>query len=404
MRIAYLTQPYPPMVSGASIVAEQLAQAMADRGHEVLVIAASETGKPYTETIQNLTVLRLKSIRNPLRVNQRVMFMQRHAVLHALYNFKPDIIHVHEPVQMGLVGLKYVKHTNIPITMTSHQLPWFVASYLPDIPDLRAWTEKLVWKYVRWLAGKYSVIISPTKTISSIITLHTGINPKTINYGVELKTFNTHLCKSLSVRTQFNIPANAPIILHTGRLDADKHADRVILASESSIRRLGAHLLIAGDGCEKPALIKLCKSLGIENNVHFAGFISNKEELAKIYKSANVFVIASEIETQGIVILEAAACGLPIVAVNATCVSEIVHHGCNGYLAEPGDTLCMSKAIEEILMDTDLANSMSKQSCRISEKYKPEVTFDEHEKLYRQMVRQPIFTEIWQSAKNHKAR
>jgi glycosyltransferase involved in cell wall biosynthesis len=389
------------MVSGASIVAEQLAQAMADRGHEVLVIAASETGNPYIERTQNLTVIRLKSIRNPLRINQRVMFMQRRAVLQTLYNFKPDLIHVHEPVQMGLVGIKYAKHTNIPITMTSHQLPWFVASYLPDIPGLRAWMEKLIWKYARWLTEKYTILISPTKTISNIIKLHTGIRPKTINYGVELKTFNTDLCKneSLSVRTKFNIPANAPIILHTGRLDADKHADRVVLASESSIRKLGAHLLIAGDGCEKPALIKLCKLLGIENNVHFAGFISNKEALAGIYKSSNIFVTASEIETQGIVILEAAACGLPIVAVNATCVSEIVHHGCNGYLADPGDTLCMSKSIEEILRDTDLANSMSKQSCFISENYRPKVTFDEHEKLYHQMVRGPIFTGIWRSAK-----
>jgi 1,2-diacylglycerol 3-alpha-glucosyltransferase len=396
MRIAYLTQPYPPMVSGASIVAEQLAKAMAGRGHEVLVIAASETGKSYIEKTLNLTVLRLESIRNPLRVNQRVMFMQRYTVLQALYNFKPDIIHVHEPVQMGLVGLKYAKHTNVPITMTSHQLPWFVASYLPDIPGLRAWMEKLIWKYACWLTDQYTTVISPTKTISKIIKQHTGIGTKTINYGVELKTFNTNLSKSesLSLRTQFNIPASTPIILHTGRLDADKHADRVILASKSSIRKLGAHLLIAGDGCERPALIQLCKSLGIENSVHFAGFISDKEELAGIYKSANVFVTASEIETQGIVILEAAACGLPIVAVNATCVSEVVHHGCNGYLANPGDTLCMSKSIQEILTHVDLANAMSKQSRLIAEKYRTETTFAEHEKLYRQMVRQPIFTEI----------
>jgi hypothetical protein len=59
----------------------------------------------------------------------------------------------------------------------------------------------------------------------------------------------------------------------------------------------------------------------------------------------------------------------------------------------------MSKSIEEILMDIDLANSMSKQSRLIAEKYRPENTFTEHEKLYVQMVRQPIFTEIWQSAK-----
>lgn len=401
MRIAYLTQPYPPMVSGASIVAEQLAKAMAARGHEVLVIAASETGRPYIETAQNLTVLRLRSIHNPLRVNQRIMFLQRRAVLQALYKFKPDVIHVHEPVQMGAVGLKYVKHANIPITMTSHQLPWFVASYLPNLPGLRAWMEKLVWKYAGFIVKKFTVIVSPTQTIASIIRLRTGVAPSVIPFGINLMNFHPFARSSerIATRVKLNLPLYAPVILHVGRLDLDKSVDHVIHAAADSIHKSNAHLLIVGDGCQKPALIDLSKSLRINTRVHFSGFISNKEELAKIYQAADVFITASEIETQGIVILEAAACGLPIVAVNTTCIPEIVHHGCNGYLTDPGDTISMGKLIEEILSDTDLANLMSKQSRLIAEKYQPEITFDEHERLYRQMVKQRVFTKIWQPAK-----
>ncbi|CAG0998011.1 partial Alpha-monoglucosyldiacylglycerol synthase, partial [Anaerolineae bacterium] len=184
MRITYLTQPYPPMVSGAAIVAEQLAEGMASLGHEVLIIAASDTGYPYVERRKNVTVLRMKSFRNPLRVNQRLMFLQRRAVLKALTDFQPDIIHVHEPVQMGLVGLKYVSRARIPITMTTHQLPWFVASYLPNISFLRRWMEKLLWVYSRWLVEKYTLVISPTKTISNIIKAKIGIKTKTVNYGI----------------------------------------------------------------------------------------------------------------------------------------------------------------------------------------------------------------------------
>jgi 1,2-diacylglycerol 3-alpha-glucosyltransferase len=389
MRIAYLTQPYPPMVSGASIVAEQLAKAMAARGHQVFVIAASETGKPYTERTQNLTVLRLNSIRNPLRVNQRIMFMQRRAVLQALYRFKPEVIHVHEPLQMGLVGLRYAKGTNIPITMTSHQLPWFVAPYMPNIPGLRVWTEKQVWKVARWLAAQYTIVISPTKTISNIIRQNTGITPKTINYGIELKTFNAKHCKgeTISVRTKFNIPADAPIILHAGRLDADKHADRVILASANAIKTLGAHLFLAGDGCEKSALLKLCRSLGIESQVHFPGFISNKQELAAVYRSSDLFVTASEIETQGIVILEALACGLPVVAVRAACIPEIVRDGINGRLVESGDICTMAKAIETILQSHIIAHSMKIHSLALAKKYDIQVSFTKHEELYLQIAK-----------------
>ena len=146
MRIAYLTQPYPPMVSGASIVVEQLANEMANRGHEVLVIAASDNGKQYFVQKKNLTVLRLKSIQNPLRVNQRSIFFQKKAILRALKEFQPDLIHAHEPLQIGLYGIKFAKQTKIPILLTTHQLPWFVASYFPNRFKIRMLIEKIIWK------------------------------------------------------------------------------------------------------------------------------------------------------------------------------------------------------------------------------------------------------------------
>lgn len=390
MRIAYLTQPYPPMVSGAAIVAEHLAREMAQRGHEVLVIAASDTGGQYVERRKNLTVLRMKSIRNPLRVNQRLMFFQRRAVLQALYDFHPDIIHVHEPVQMGLVGLKYVRHTRIPITMTTHQLPWFVASYLPNIPFLRGFVERMLWAYSLWLVRNYTAVISPTKTISNVIKTKIGVKAKTINYGIDLQTFKPNPIKKEKslLRAKFHIPDNAPIILHTGRLDTDKSVACVIHAAAAAIRESDAHLLVVGDGNQKNSLMELCKSLGIEANVRFTGFISNKEELAGLYRMSNVFVTASEIETQGIAILEAAASGLPIVAVKATCIPEIVQHGGNGYLTCPGDIKAMGKSISRILSDPAKMREMKIKSRIIAEKFKAEVTFSKHEKLYRQMIRQ----------------
>jgi glycosyltransferase involved in cell wall biosynthesis len=141
MRIAYLTQSYPPMVSGAAIVAAQLAKGMATRGHEVLVIAASNNENQYVVRQKNITVLRLASFHNPLRVNQRFVLFPGGSVLKALQDFQPDIIHAHEPIQMGRVGLKYAQSAGTPIILTTHQLPWFVASYLPEIPVLRTLVE-----------------------------------------------------------------------------------------------------------------------------------------------------------------------------------------------------------------------------------------------------------------------
>ena len=84
MRIAYLTQAYPPMVSGAAISVQQLAETMAGHGHQVLVIAASDRKYPYNLYGNNLTIMRLNSFHNPMRVGQRILLYPRQTILRAL--------------------------------------------------------------------------------------------------------------------------------------------------------------------------------------------------------------------------------------------------------------------------------------------------------------------------------
>lgn len=384
MRIAYLTQSYPPMISGASIVAEQLAQGMVKRRHNVLVIAASDTGEPYRICENNLTVLRLASFRNPLRVNQRLLAFPYRPILRALRDFQPDLIHTHEPAQMGFLGLKYACATKIPVLLTVHQLPWFVSSYLPNIPGLRKMVEHAAWTYAGWLTGSYSSVISPTRTISEIIQSKTGYYPVTIPNGINFKIFNPEKspAEKAEMRARYGIPQNAPLILHVGRLDADKNVERVLLAAEPILKQSNTHLLVVGDGSRKQALMELSTSLGIEAQIHFTGFVSNKQELAKIYRSADVFVTASEIETQGIVLLEAAACCLPIAAVRAACIPEVVHEGVTGFLAKPGDIPALTRAIEKILTRPAEEKSMRTDCRKLAEKYRLEISVEKHEAFY----------------------
>jgi glycosyltransferase involved in cell wall biosynthesis len=147
-----------------------------------------------------------------------------------------------------------------------------------------------------------------------------------------------------------------------------------------------AHLLLVGDGREKAALVRLCKSLGIETRAHFPGFITTKQGLPEVYRLARLFVTASEIETQGIVLLEAAASGLPIAAVRATCIPEIVHHGENGFLSEPGDLNTMALSITTLLQNPALAKRMGQASHRLVQVHDQRTTMNLHENLYRQLT------------------
>jgi len=147
-----------------------------------------------------------------------------------------------------------------------------------------------------------------------------------------------------------------------------------------------AHLLVVGDGIERFRLIQLCQNLGIRDRTHFPGFVQPGKDLADLYRLGTVFITASEIETQGLVLLEAAACGLPIVAVNATCIPEMVHDGENGCLVEPKEINGMAARLRQLLENPQQCVEMGRAGYRISQKLTRKVTLDAHEALYYQTV------------------
>lgn len=387
MRIAYLTQSYPPMISGAAQAVEQTARAMAQRQHTVLVIAASDGPQAYEQHEQNLDIARLSSFRNPLRVGQRLLNAPRTRTLQLLHEFQPDIIHVHEPVQLGKLALEYAKHTGTPVLLTAHQLPWFIASYLPKV--FKPFVESLLWSYACTIVRHYTRVITPTATIAKIIKEKTGVRPQVIGYGVDLHAFSPLQTNDLkpALRANLQVPGDGPIILHVGRLDADKNVRQVLAGTCEVLKQTQAHLLIAGDGREKPHLMRMCSRLGIQDRVHFTGFVP-PSQLPDIYRIADVFVTASEIETQGIVLHEAAASGLPIVAVNATCISEIVHDNKNGFLVAAGDSAALSRAMLQILQNPGLASRMGVYGRQLVGLQKADHTWESHEALYTQVAKE----------------
>jgi 1,2-diacylglycerol 3-alpha-glucosyltransferase len=390
MRIAYLTQSYPPMISGAAILVERLAKSMAARGHQVLVIAASDKTAAYNSCQENLTVVRLGSVHNPLRVGQRFLFYPRFKVLRELKAFCPDIIHTHEPLLMGQLGLEYARHSSIPILLTVHQLPWFAATYLPNISGIRSMTESMLWSCARPILQPYTSVITPSQTISDLVMKKTGIQPMTISNGISLNIFqsSTSMEDHSAIKQRLGLPLHVPIILHVGRLDTDKNVERVVQAAARVMQQTEAHLLIVGDGSQKHTLMKMCEKLHISDRVHFPGFIALQDGLPEIYRLAAVFITASEIEVQSLVLLEAIASGLPIVAVQATFIPEVVHHGANGFLAESGDINRLASAMTTLLKNPGQRRAMGKRSRDLAKIHDIHVSIDLHEQSYSSLAKQ----------------
>lgn len=389
MRIAYLTQSYPPMVSGASLAVQMLAEGMAMRGHDVLVLTSSDVGRAYSQRSGRLTVHHNHSSINPFRVGQRYTRWSYRENMKLLGDFQPDVVHTHDPLQLALTGLIYCRKKAVPIAITTHQLPWFVMAYLPDGSTAGKIIERGLWRYSNWLLRRFDAVISPTTTIANMINEKTGVASHVINYGIEPDWFYAEKNKdaeNVFWRRKFNIPPDVPILLHVGRLDMDKNVEIVVRAVARTIIKNRAHLLVIGDGTEKSRLVKLCEDLGIGDCSHFPGYVTSRSHLADIYRIADVFITASEIETQGIVLIEAAACGLPIVAVDATCVAEIVRNGENGYLTNPKDINGLSKRVNWVIENPKLAESMGQAGIAISQKYNQLGTLGHHDELYGNMI------------------
>jgi 1,2-diacylglycerol 3-alpha-glucosyltransferase len=410
MRIAYLTQSYPPMISGAAILVERLARSMAMRGHQVLVIAASDKKHPYASYQENLTVARLRSIFNPLRVGQRFLLYPRFKILRALNEFCPDIIHTHDPLLIGQLGLEYAHRGRIPILLTVHQVPWFAASYLPNITGIRSVSESILWAYARRMQRRFTSVITPSHTVSDLAARKTGIQPTIISNGIALKTFHPRVSSddNTAIRKSLGLSPKVPVILHVGRLDIEKNVERVIQAAAQAMQQTEAHLLIVGDGSQKHALMQICETLKIAGRAHLPGYITLQEGLPEIYRLASLFVTASEIEVQSLVLLEAIASGLPIVAVRATFVPEIVQAGVNGFLVEPGNINGLANAISVILKNPQQGYEMGRISRKIADKHDIRISMDLHEQLYAGFVKpresQPVLEAVdtqsrWESIK-----
>ena len=386
MRIAYVCQSYPPMISGASLAVQRLAEGMAARDHVVLVMTASERGEAYTEEFDNLKVRRLRAFQNPLRVDQSFLLWDRNIISAEFKEFKPQILHLHDPLNLGVAGLVTARRLQIPVALTLHQVPRFVSAYLPNVPALQNTVESGLWSYGRWLLQQCEKVIVPSHAIAEEIHSHDIQRPNVISNGIDLHTFNPDPPDPSERETlclRYGLDPDLPVVLHVGRLDVDKQANLVIRASAQAINQVDAQLLIVGDGRQREELIELCANLGIGRFCHFPGFVETNGDLPGLYRLAAVFVTASEIETQGLVILEAMASGLPVVAIKATCIPELVQDNVNGYLSQPGEVGQMSEQVLRILMSPNRAKEMGRVSRALAQEHSIDKSIDNHEELYQ---------------------
>lgn len=419
MKIVIATAVYYPMINGVAVFSHNLAVGLAARGHEVLVLCPSQDGRQHTEMIDGVKVCYLKSKEikvYPDQIHQvpankkflgiewprmfykhgfRIAVFPERAIRKILNEFKPDVVHIQVSDMIGLLVANYAKRHKIPVVTTEHNRPDVITDPLKMPKMVKKPTNAILLAYFRYRHSKSDYVTMPSQLAIDELLKGKVFNVpiEAISNGVDLSAFQVGR-PSLKIYEKYQIPQDRPTVLYVGRVDPEKQVGVLISAFCKVVEKIPeAILVVVGDGVDKARLEKMTDDLGIKQSVKFLGKVL-PPDLYELYKMGDVFATASEIETQGIVLIEAAACGLPLVAVNAGAVAEVCHNNENGFLIQKDDfenveiEVEMSEALVKILRDKKLRQNFSVKSLEIAKEHDFEKTLDKFINVYRKVMKQ----------------
>lgn len=261
-----------------------------------------------------------------------------------------DIVHTHTPFSLGIAGMRLAKRRKLPFIATYHTPTSEYASYLSTNGSIEGQVEALSEHYERWFFSRADAVIVPSETTKRYLEEDIGVarrGPATrvtvIPNGVDVERFRP--VETDAFEREHDLP-DGTIVGYTGRHGHEKSLGDVLDACERVDRDVT--VVFGGDGPAREELEREAADRDVD--ARFLGFL-DRDDLPGFYASLDAFLFPSPIETQGLVALEAFACGTPVVAVDAGALSDTVTDGVTGYHFQRGDVDGFAAAIERTLDD-----------------------------------------------------
>ena len=399
-----MTDQYEPMVGGVPTVTRDLARGLAGRGHTVTVVAPSATrqGHRADGPSGEMTVDFRGSVPWPWYEGQRLGFLPPARAGELISAMEPDVVHLHSPLTLGVGARLAARRRHVPVVYTNHYVPlnvWPSAARAGKATGTASRArDAAFYAYVTSFANRCDLVTAPTATALRLLRDHGLHAPaEAVSNGVDLDRFSPGLGgrekggagreKEAALRSKYALPPGRPLILSVGRLSPEKRADVLIaaVARLPSANDEGPVLAIAGAGPDEDRLRSLVRHYGVTDRVVFTGFVADSD-LPGLYRLADVFAIAAQAELQSLVTMAAMASGLPVVAVDAGALAELVHVGENGFLARPGHAREIADGLDLLCRDVDLRVRMSKASSRIIAGHDAHRLLTRWESIYRALA------------------
>src|SRR6266496_2540848 len=351
MRVGLFTNNYLPFRGGVTTAVETLRQGLEAQGHRAWVFAPAWSGSHADPAC----VFRYPSVPAPTYPGFAVPLPFSRRLSRVALDLELDIYHAQHPFLLGVTARRLARAQGRPLVFTYHTRYEKYAHYVP-LPErlVAALAVRLSCRF----AGSSDLVVAPSERIAATLRERGVTAPvAVVPTGVPLDLFRPG--DRGEARRKLGLPADALLCLYVGRLDREKSVDRIIDAFGSVADAIaGARLSLVGQGAHETAARRRAEASPARERIWFHGG-RDRDTLPLFYRAADLFLFASETETQGLVLAEAHACGLPAVAVRASGVDEVIRDGETGLLTK-AEAAELADAAIGLLLDRSRRENMAR--------------------------------------------
>lgn len=354
MKVVFFTNTFTPHVGGVARSIAAFTNELRRQGMDVLTVAPTFEDMPEDEH----NVVRVPAVQNFNGSDFSVAYPLTGVVRGAIDAFQPDVIHSHHPFILGATAFCIARATGAPLLFTHHTMYEQYTHYVPgDSSALKEFAIQLATSY----ANMCQHVIAPSESIRDVLNKRGVTTPiSVIPTGVNIAEFAADSGSGSGLRRILGIPDGAFVVGHVGRIAHEKNLEflgKSVAAFLSD--NPTAHFLLVGDGPYAKTLLKDLDRAGVTSRIHATGSLSGRF-LTSAYLAMDAFAFASHSETQGMVLTEAMAAGVPVVAVDAPGVREVVQTGENG-IRLPHDSV--SDFVQALRQIADQPRSSLRSGC-----------------------------------------
>lgn len=377
MRVLMISDVYFPRITGVSTSIQTFAREFTGKGHDVTLIAPDYG---YSEP-EPFEVLRIPSRYLPVDPEDRMLRprqLRRHDADLVQRGF--DLVHIHTPFFAHYNGLGLAKRLGVPVVESYHTFfEQYLHHYVSFIPS--AWLQRAARYFSAAQCNDVDALAVPSQAMLDVLARYGVKTPaRVIPTGIELIQFSQG--NGMRFRARHRIPSERPVLVHVSRLAFEKNIDFILRAlTHIKAQVPDVLLVIVGEGPARSQLMARVQVLGLRNNTLFTGYLKRDGSLEDCYSAGAAFVFASRTETQGLVLLEAMALGVPVVSTAVMGTKEVLAGGLGSLIAEEDERDFALKAVR-LLTNPALREQLSREAVQHARSWSAPILADRMLQLY----------------------